>query len=279
MLSYQKLALGFLMVFVFIAALNAKTINDSDFSDEGFKLGLIEGLSDPARIDAKLNVYGLLGSQRDVARRYLESLPQNQKYIDYLFDRFSEVKREKKKQKDDVIEFNLSPELLLTIYKADKNLFENGLERMPDKIRKEYLSLLATAYLKMDSKYCRYLMYSIVGSELISMEASLRMLSVLSVNELERYFEITKSTIDAELTKYPPKMQITEFESVSASKSFDYLLRANFEELGQPAFLLSLTKPEASSDEDICLAGSHVVKMVKEMPGKQGEWFRYKFLK
>ncbi len=278
MLLYKNMTVRWLIVLIFVSVSNIHANANSDFTSQGFKMGLIRGLADPEKIEAKLNVYGLHGPQRDVARQYLEDMARNQKYVGYLENHFSEAMHKKKSQKEEPDKFSLSVKQLLEVHDVDKYLFINGLQRLSDKTRKEYLSLLETAYLKIDSRYCRHLMYDIKGSEMLALEASLQMLSVFSINELRRYFNIAKLAVDSELDKFPSKLQLTEGQSNLSAKSFDNLLRASYVTLGQPEFLLSLTKPDASTNDDLCLAGAHVTKIVRQMTGKEGEWFRYKFL-
>ncbi len=61
------------------------------YSDEWrneFKNGFMRGFANPESIETKIDLMGLRGEQRTVARNYLNELTTNEKFIDYMVDAY-----------------------------------------------------------------------------------------------------------------------------------------------------------------------------------------------
>lgn len=271
-------ALTLLYLISFLSLSNLAFAYSDEWRNE-FKNGFMRGFANPESIETKIDLMGLRGEQRTVARNYLNELTTNEKFIDYMVDAYLTAPFMKEFTEGRLENEALYMQAIRFSYEVEADLSLRGLQRLSDENIKAFLAIMVNIFSKIEPEYCRSLAGFEASSQMQEISASLVMLQSLDTRNLRAYLRLNKLAINAELNDFPMVQNLNNYQIEQANLAFENALINAYQKYGSPGFLEALVDPDAASDEDICLSMMLTMQVAHDMEGITGKWMRAMFFR
>ena len=273
-----KFALTLFLLVTFTGLQNPSFSFSAAEKDE-FKSGFFIGFTNPQNIEKKLDLVGLRGDGRAVAKDYMMQLGKNEKFIDYMVEGLIDAPFMRDFREGRINKAALAQHVMRFSYEIEANLSMKGLLRLSDEDLKTFISILADTFLVIESKYCRSLAGFAPSSQLDEISSAFAMLQTMDAGTLRSYYRVTLNAMNAELNDFPAVPIMNDYQVEQANLAYENAILDRYIKSGSPAYLNALGDPDSAADYDICRSMAFTLEVAHDLDGATGEWMRSAFFR
>lgn len=273
-----RLMVVVLLLMAFSGVLNP-SFSFSEAEKDIFKKGFLIGFTNPQNIEKKLDLIGLRGPQRLVAKNYMLKLAENEKFIDYMIVELINAPFMKDFQQGRINNTTLAQHSMRFAYEIEADLSMKGLLRLSDQDLKTFISILGDIFLVIEPKHCRGLAGLAPTNQLDEISSAFAMLQTMDVGTLRSYYRVIFNAMNAELNDFPTVPIMNEYQVEQANLAYENAMLAKYIQSGSPAYFDALGDPDSASDNDICRSMAFALKIAHDLDGVTGEWMRSAFFR
>ena len=235
---------------------------------------LVEKLSDPNR-QLTPNIYGYSKEQYEVVKRHERDLLTNKEFVRYLVRQMNQLGYLNNESIKNPEIHKKAAGFTATLA---SNLFTKGLMRLPYEDQFKILELWLIGVQRVSDEDC---VCFFEGAPTVAMQQKMASNLMLSYypNELERYYEIYRKAIFAEVADAPAVRRLSMTQYKFAEEALDNFIQKNLNQLDPKTRKLIATSMSPSASKAARCAGwKFTYDCALKVEGQTGEWLLQAFL-